>query len=202
MKIIFLIKIKSLIGMRSVKYSIVKGIRSIKYSRWLNGRFPGLKNKDLWSGDRASFARAGFVGAFCAFIPVPLQMPLAAIISYYVRANIPFAVALAWLTNPVTMWPIWTFGYLVGAWVLGRPTLGRIEVTEGVNMWGWMTEVLPQIWLPLWLGNSLLGLMVGSWLYLVIRFVPLPQFNILRKKKKSPSSQATQLSPSQVDASR
>jgi len=188
--------------MRSVKYSIIRGIRSIKYSRWLNGKFPGLRNKDLWRGNRSSFARAGFVGAFCAFIPVPLQMPLAAIVSYYARANIPFAVALAWLTNPVTMWPIWTFGYLVGAWVLGKPTVNHIEVADGVGIWGWMTEVLPQIWLPLWVGNVLLGLLIGSWLYLVIRFVPLPQFSFLRRKKKAAADQTTELSPSQADSSR
>lgn len=162
--------------MRSVKLSILKGIRAIKYSHWLNEKFPGLKNKDLWRGERPTFAKAGFIGAFCAFIPVPLQMPLAAIIAYYARANIPLSVALAWITNPVTMWPIWSFGYFVGAWLLDMPTLRNIEVTEGVGMWGWITEVLPQIWIPLWFGNIILGALVGGLLYLIIRFLPLPHF--------------------------
>lgn len=161
---------------RSTKLGVLKGIRAIKYSRWLNEKFPGLKDRALWRGERNTFAKAGFVGAFCAFIPIPLQMPLAAIVSYYVRANIPFAVALAWITNPLTMWPIWTFGYIVGAWVLDMPTVRHIEVTEGVGVWGWMTEVLPVIWLPLWFGNILMGTLVGSLLYLVVRFMPLPHF--------------------------
>ncbi|AEG31528.1 DUF2062 domain-containing protein [Thiomicrospira cyclica] len=163
--------------MRSVKFSIIKGIRAVKYSEWINRKFPGIKHKDLWRPNRNAFAKAGFVGAFCAFIPVPLQMPLAAIIAYFAKANIPFSVALAWITNPVTMWPIWTFGYLVGAWILGMPTLRNIEVTEGLGVWGWLIEVFPQIWLPLWFGNIFMGLLVGSILYLVIRFIPIPHFN-------------------------
>ncbi|WP_044406438.1 DUF2062 domain-containing protein [Thiomicrospira microaerophila] len=174
--------------MRSVKLSILRGIRAIKYSQWLNKRFPGLKNKDLWRGDRNTFAKAGFVGAFCAFIPVPLQMPLAAIMAYYAKANIPFSVALAWITNPVTMWPIWTFGYLVGAKILGMPTLRNIEVTEGLGVWGWMTEVFPQIWIPLWFGNIFMGTLVGLGLYLVIRFIPIPHFNKKTMKKSLSNS--------------
>ncbi|MDY0136391.1 MAG: DUF2062 domain-containing protein [Thiomicrospira sp.] len=169
--------------MRAIKLSILKGIRAIKYSRWLNEKFPGLKNKDLWRGERHTFSKAGFIGAFCAFIPIPLQMPLAAIVAYYTRANIPLAVALAWITNPVTMWPIWSFGYFVGAWLLGYPTIGNIELSEGAGMWGWITEVLPQIWIPLWFGNIILGALVGSVLYVTIQFVPLPHF-----KAKTPQT--------------
>jgi len=174
--------------MRSVKLGILRGVRAIKYSRWLNNRFPGLKNKDLWRGDRNTFAKAGFVGAFCAFIPVPFQMPLAAISAYYAKANIPFAVALAWITNPVTMWPIWTFGYLLGAKILGMPTLRNIEVTEGLGFWGWMSEVLPQIWIPLWFGNIFLGTVVGLMLYLIVRFIPIPHFN-KKPRHRAPSAE-------------
>ncbi len=184
--------------MRSVKLSVLKGIRAIKYSHWLNDKFPGLKNRDLWRGDRHTFAKAGFIGVFCAFIPIPLQMPLAAIISYYARANIPLSVALAWITNPITMWPIWTFGYFVGAWLLGMPTLRNIEVTEGLGVWGWMTEVLPQIWIPLWFGNIVLGFIAGSLLYLVIQFIQLPHF---QKKSRSLTTQGNQ-SPDQADSSK
>lgn len=170
--------------MRSIRLGILKGIRAIKYSRWLNEKFPGLKNRDLWRGDRNTFAKAGFVGVFCAFIPMPLQMPLAAIFSYYAKANIPLAVALAWITNPLTMWPIWSFGYIVGARLLDRPTVRNIEVTDGVGVWGWMIEVLPQIWLPLWFGNIFIGTLLGTILYLAIRFMRLPHIQWRTRKPK------------------
>ncbi len=166
---------------RYLRLRILRGVRLIKYSRWLNERYPGLKDKALWRGCRESFARAGFIGVMCAFTPMPMQMPMAAIGAYYARANIPLAVALAWITNPLTMGPLWLFGYKVGAWVLGTPP---VHANPDAN---WLAEVFPQIWFPLWFGNILLGFLFGGLLYLVLLRVRLPLFR--KKRTRLPVAQ-------------
>jgi uncharacterized protein (DUF2062 family) len=49
------------------------------------------------------------VGLFCAFIPVPFQMLLAAPSAIIFSANLPVSIALVWITNPITMPPIFFF---------------------------------------------------------------------------------------------
>jgi uncharacterized protein (DUF2062 family) len=81
-----------------------------------------LHDPNLWHLNRHSVSIAFAVGLFCAWIPVPAQMALAGIGVFYFRGNLPIAVALVWLTNPVTMPPLFYFAYLVGLWVLNLPS--------------------------------------------------------------------------------
>lgn len=149
-------------GYRWSKLCVLRGIRAVKYSPWLNRRCPKLKERALWRGDRHSFARAGLIGALCAFTPIPFQMPLAAFIAYHARAHIPLSVALAWITNPLTMGPIWATGYWVGTKLVGAPTFdGAPGVTAEE-----LVAALPEIWAPLLLGNWALGALIGGLLYM------------------------------------
>ena len=65
-----------------------------------------LNHPELWHLNRRGVSGAAFVGLFSAFIPVPSQMLLAAIIAIYVRVNLPISVALVWITNPITIPPM------------------------------------------------------------------------------------------------
>jgi len=89
-----------------------------------NLQFLGAKLHDpnLWHLNRRSVSMAFAVGLFCAWIPTPGQMAIAAIIAFYVRANLPISVALVWITNPITMPPLFYFAYLVGVYALNLPT--------------------------------------------------------------------------------
>lgn len=155
---------------RYLKLKVALIGRSTKRSTFLNKYFPKFKDRVYWAGDRASFARAGFIGSFCMMLPVPFQMVLGSVFAYYSRANIPLASALAWVTNPLTMWPIWYVGYLFGTWVFGVPDLFEASANIMVGSDVWFDEVFPLIWKPFFLGNMLLGIIIGSVMYLLIAY--------------------------------
>jgi uncharacterized protein (DUF2062 family) len=79
-----------------------------------------LHDPNLWHLNRHSVARAMAVGLFAAFIPIPLQMLVAAILAITVRGNMPIAISLVWLTNPITM-PVFICTYMTGAWLMNVP---------------------------------------------------------------------------------
>ena len=86
-------------------------------------RFLGtlLHDPNLWHLNRHSVARAMAVGIFAAFIPMPFQMLLAAFLAINVRSNMPISVGLVWLTNPITMPPVFYCTYQLGAWLMNVP---------------------------------------------------------------------------------
>ncbi len=133
------------------------------------------RRENLWHLNRRSVARAFAIGLFCAFLPVPAQMALAGAAAVLFAANLPLAVALVWVTNPVTIAPIFLFCYLVGAWLLGRdaPPLGEFAWS-----WSWLADALPTIGLPLLAGSLLVGAVaaaagyaavLGYWRWYVVR---------------------------------
>lgn len=93
-----------------------KKIKDHKHLKML-GSF--IHDPNLWHLNRTSVARAFSVGLFCAWIPVPFQMLLSASIAILVKSNLPISVALVWLTNPITMPPLFFLSYRVGALILG-----------------------------------------------------------------------------------
>lgn len=142
--------------------------RRTKNSIFLNKYFPRFKDRVYWAGDRESFARAGFIGMFCMMLPVPFQMVLGSIFAYFLRANIPLATALSWITNPLTMWPIWYGGYKFGTWVLGTGDLHAQNSGIPIGSELWFSNVFPLIWQPFFLGNLMLGVLIGTVAYLLI----------------------------------
>ncbi|MCX7098181.1 MAG: DUF2062 domain-containing protein [Methylococcales bacterium] len=80
-----------------------------------------LHDPNLWHLNRRSVAMAFAVGLFGAWIPTPGQMAIAAVGALYFRAYLPISVGLVWITNPLTMPPLFYFAYLVGLYLLNLP---------------------------------------------------------------------------------
>lgn len=89
-----------------------------KHLSWLGSH---IHDPNLWHLTRKSVARAFFVGLFCAFLPIPLQMLVAAFMAIFLRSNLPISIGLVWITNPLTMPPIFYFTYRVGDFLIGDP---------------------------------------------------------------------------------
>ncbi len=107
-----------------------------------------LHDPNLWHLNRKSVSVACAVGLFCMWVPIPLQMILAAAIAILVRANLPISVALVWITNPLTMGPMFYLAYKVGALILSVPPHGfHIELSLD-----WLMTEMVLIWKPFLLG--------------------------------------------------
>ena len=125
-------------------------IRRHRHLRWF-GRL--LHDPNLWHLNRRSVPGAFSVGLFMAFVPVPFQMVLAAGAAIALRVNLPISVALVWITNPVTMGPIFYLAYKTGALILNQP----LEDVSFELSFDWLASQLAQIWQPFLLGCFLFG---------------------------------------------
>ena len=138
-------------------------IREQKSLRVLGDR---LHHPGLWHLSRRSVAGALALGVFSAFIPLPFQMLLAAALSIWLRVNLPLAIATVWITNPITIPPIFYFTYRVGVWLLNLQPLDlKFELT-----WSWLSQRLDAIWQPLLLGSLTVGITLGTITYLATSF--------------------------------
>lgn len=84
---------------------------------------PHLADPRLWHFNRHSLNKAVYIGVLSAFFPLPGQMLLALIGSLIFRANVPMALGLTWITNPVTSLPIFYAGYYIGAKIIDVPMI-------------------------------------------------------------------------------
>ena len=123
--------------------------------------FGALLHADgLWHLNRRSISGAFAVGLFMAWVPLPFQMVIAAAAAIFFSVNLPVSVGLVWISNPLTMPPLFMFAYWVGASVLGSPPL-TVEFDLTME---WLQSILPQIWEPLLLGcliNGVISALLG-----------------------------------------
>ena len=127
-------------------------IREHKRLRWL-GRL--LHDPNIWHLNRRSVAGAASVGLFMAWVPVPIQMWIAALVAIVIRVNLPISVLGVWLTNPLTFAPMFLFAVNLGAWMLGR----ELQVDEFRFSWDWLTAQADTFWEPMLLGSAVLALL-------------------------------------------
>ncbi|NQZ30438.1 MAG: DUF2062 domain-containing protein [Oceanospirillaceae bacterium] len=123
-----------------------------------------IQHPSLWHLNRKSVSRAFMVGIFCAFLPIPMQMLVAALLAILIRSNMVISVSLVWITNPITMPPIFYFTYKVGTYLLGSQALDdNISFTLE-----YITQQLSSIWLPLLSGSLFCAVIFGALSYLAI----------------------------------
>lgn len=147
-----------------------------------------LHEPNLWHLNRRSVASAFAVGLFFMWIPVPFQMALAAGTAIIVHSNLPISVALVWISNPVTMPPLFYFAYRLGAWMLGAPELD-FHFEPSME---WLKTEMLAIWKPFLTGcltlaviSSVLGFisMRLIWRLHILRYIQ--QKKLARQQRKS-----------------
>ena len=126
-----------------------------------------FQDPNLWHLNRHSASGAFGIGLFFAFWPVPFQMWLSAFAAIPLRVNLPLSVATVWLTNPLTMPPIFYGAYKVGAWVLGTD-VGEFEFQLS---WEWLMGSVNTIGPVFLLGCMICSVVFGSLGYATMNFL-------------------------------
>lgn len=141
--------------------------KSIRENRTLSCLGESIHQPNLWLMNRHSVSRAFAIGLFCAWLPMPLQTLVAAILAIFFRAHIPISVALVFVTNPITIPPMFYFAYKLGSWLLG---LNPEPVDMNIG-WEWFTTTMGQIWQPLLFGCLILGVISSVAGYFAIHII-------------------------------
>jgi len=148
-----------------------------------NLRFLGnlLHDPNLWHLNKRSVSGGMATGLFMAFIPVPMQMLFAAVLAIIFRVNLALSVSLVWITNPLTMPPIFYFAYKVGAFFLGIPPQ-HLDASFTLE---WLLNVLDQIWQPFLLGCFTLSCLSATIGYFLVRALWRSQIKRLWNERRS-----------------
>ncbi len=128
---------------------------------------PRLQDPSLWHINRNSFSGAIGVGVFCAFMPVPFQMLIAAIAAICFRFNILVAVPTVWISNPITLAPMFYFCYRIGAAILDV----HADKFNFELKLDWIVTGMLEIWQPFLLGCLVVGLVSATFSYWLVQFL-------------------------------
>jgi len=122
--------------------------------RWFMSPFRHLLHDHrYWGIRRRTVVPAFSWGVFVALIPVPGHMLIATVGGLALRCNLPVAVLTTFISNPLTIGPIYYFTYRVGAILLSLEP-GPFQIELSVE---WMTNTLASVWQPLFLGSLFVG---------------------------------------------
>ena len=116
------------------------------------------------STSRRMISRAVLIGLFIAFIPMPMQMAAVLLFVPFVKFNVPVALAMCWLSNPVTMPPMYYMEYLTGSFLLGmqpEPVQMTLE---------WFKNNLDNIFIPLYFGTAVYSIFGSLLAYFAVNY--------------------------------
>ena len=116
---------------------------------------------------RQSISLAVAVGVFCAFLPIPGQTVVAISLCYLLRANLPLGVLAIWISNPLTIPPMFYLTHQLGAFLLGSDP---VSLSVQLN-WQWFRSLGGDILMPLFLGSILCGIFFAIVSYFSILFL-------------------------------
>lgn len=116
---------------------------------------------------RRAVAGGIWTGLFVALLPIPAQTIVALLVALVLRVNLPVAAIATWVTNPVTIVPIFYWEYALGTVILQIPPQPfNIELS-----WEWVTHEFVALWKPLLLGSFIIATLVSSAVYVAISVV-------------------------------
>ena len=160
--------------------SIMPSVARIREIKSLHVLGDWIYATNLWHINRYSASMAFFVGLFVAFMPIPGQMPVAALLALSLRCNLPLSVCLVWTTNPVTMPALFFLAYKVGALILDVPVT---ELAFELSF-NWLSNQLAHIWQPFLLGCLICGIFCGCLGYFVVSLAWRWHVSVLWRERK------------------
>lgn len=128
------------------------------HGRWYLQPFDHLlHDQRLWGIRRRTVVPAFALGLFVSYMPVPGHVLIGALAALALRINIPVAALTTFVSNPLTIGPMYFLAYRIGRELLRLPPRPfTVELS-----FQWLTESFVNIWQPLTLGCLLLGALLA-----------------------------------------
>jgi uncharacterized protein (DUF2062 family) len=157
-------------------------------------------------------ARGIAIGVFVAMTPtVGIQMVTIAVLCTAFRGNRLGGITMAWISNPLTVVPIYWLDYVIGAIILRAPMIGKAEIArlvdiESSNIFGMFFEFLGNLGSmtydmagPMFLGGVIVGIVCAIPSY----YIFLPLFTKWKEafRKEKESSKAAADAPDRAEQS-
>ena len=159
--------------LKLVKYSL-KALRHprLRHRRWWQVISKPIANRALWIPCRDTVATGLAIGLFFSVMMIPFQSLPAALLAMRAKANVPFALAPCWISNPFTSPAI----------ILGQFALGQwLRDSVGVPMPHYLTQVafhVPHVG-TLNLASFMLGMIVSGVLLALCAYPVVHLFSAL-----------------------
>lgn len=153
----------------------------LKQDRFLKFLGVWLEDPNLFHINRRSICGGVAIGLFCAWIPIPSQLIWAGIMAIWLRKNLPVAVLSTWITNPITVPPMFYFAYWVGSQALGLEPLTIKGLNIQLSM-DWFFTQLGASWRPFFLGCGILAVISAVLGYVIMQL--MWRFHVLTKLKE------------------
>ena len=133
-------------------------------------------------GSPQAIALGAAIGVFVAFTPsIGFQTVIALILATLLNANRPAAMALVWITNPLTIPPCFLLTYCVGSlfWPGPSPATVSHEIRNAIAIAGrhdfWemhdqftaFVGIGRDVLIPLLIGGIVVGIILGSVMYVL-----------------------------------
>ncbi|MDA3971785.1 MAG: DUF2062 domain-containing protein [Desulfobulbaceae bacterium] len=147
-----------------------------------------LFDPHIWYLNKNTISIGLGCGFFIGYLPIPMQMAVAAILAICFRFNLPAAIMIVWISNPLTWVALYYPAYKLGAFILGQQNIppARLNVE-------WFMNHYP----ALFLGCFIIGLCGGIgciiatrilWRLHIIRRWLERKRRVAKKKGSTPSS--------------
>ena len=167
-------------------------------------------------GSPRDVALGAAIGVFVAFTPtVGFQMLMGAFLATLVGANRPAAIILPWITNPLTIPPIFALTYWVGGFFRRGPSATQVyhELGEIVGSLGrlsfhafyeQLTEFLKvgaDVFVPMMIGGVIVGAICAAVTYpLVLRAVMRYRLRRARRRRRKALAREQETREAAVDS--
>lgn len=131
----------------------------IKNNKYLNKYDISLR---YFVVNKRMISRGVFLGLFISMIPMPAQMLVVFIFTFVGKFNFPVAIAMCWISNPLTMPFIYYVEYMTGQLILGTKP---IDVEISLE---WFNNHISEILIPLYFGALCYSIILSTLAYYAI----------------------------------
>ncbi|MDH3976414.1 MAG: DUF2062 domain-containing protein [Deltaproteobacteria bacterium] len=119
-------------------------------------------------GSAEEVARGMALGVFIGMTPtMGIQMPIALFFAMILRENKIAALIGVWISNPMTVIPIYTFNFKMGKYLLGTPDLKMPDFSSLEDIFQLGYDLL----MPLTMGSLVVGVVAAAVAYVATLYI-------------------------------